>query len=588
MAKFSQESLELLREKIDLFTVLSSHLSFKKQGGKYVALCPFHEERTPSFMLRQGESHYHCFGCGAHGDAIQFLMQFLRLSFAEAVETLAEIFQVSMEKRETTERKGPGRARLKDTLDSAARFYQYYLLHAPEGRKALTYLYDRGIDLKFIQAFRLGCSPERSGVFAKYMQAKNISQECLMQTGMLRNKGTRNYDTFSHRIMIPILDRSGAVIGFSARKFSDRITGAKYINTQETPLFKKSQVLFGLGWARKAIIQTRSVLIVEGQFDALRLLYSGFDNAVASQGTAFTQEQVRILISLGVETVFLAFDADKAGQNSTQKVGCSLQKEGIDVFVVDLPLGEDPDSLLQEQGPDHWKSLIEKARDYLTFLYEKKEQEVPILSPASKTKIVTEIADMIRSWDSPLLVHESLRRLSQLASVPEWTLCSKEPGRSQASLPKTLDKSPLDPNQVLEADFLRPLFLLGSSEPDWLRIAERNLAPEQLSHPSAQRLYALCKEELRKNFPLELLAIHSKIREEDRNFWDHLLEKRIDPEKAFSHFLESIQKILERRWMEQREEIKNKIMKAQFEEDEALALAKQFDDLKKAPPKVLT
>src|SRR3990167_1724779 len=239
MGTFSRESLELLRSRIDLVEVLNPYVKLQRAGAAYKALCPFHDERTPSFVIQKGDSHYHCFGCGAHGDAIQFLMSHLRMNFLEAVETLAEKFQIQLEEAKSGDfQKGPSKILLKEALEKAADFYHFFLLHTLEGHAALDYLYNRGIDLDFIRKFQFGLAPKASGIFFKAMREEKFQDAILEEAGLL----SKGREFFSDRITIPIRDAVGAVIGFSARKYRIDTFGGKYINTSETPLFKKSKI----------------------------------------------------------------------------------------------------------------------------------------------------------------------------------------------------------------------------------------------------------------------------------------------------------------------------------------------------------
>ncbi len=214
MPIFSKESLETLRQKIDLVDVLSSHIDLKRAGASYKALCPFHDEKSPSFMVQKGDTHYHCFGCGAHGDAISFLMTYQKMNFNDAVESLAQRFSVPLEIVEG-EAKGPNKAVLKEALDLASRFFHFYLLHTDEGHEALRYLYSRGLDLPFIQHFQIGLSPKAPGALRKVLHSKFVRDETLQEVGLIvpgKEGGWRDF--FHERITFPICDASGAVIGF--------------------------------------------------------------------------------------------------------------------------------------------------------------------------------------------------------------------------------------------------------------------------------------------------------------------------------------------------------------------------------------
>lgn len=587
MGTFSRESLELLRSRIDLIEVLSPYLKIQRSGASYKALCPFHEEKSPSFVIQKGDSHYHCFGCGAHGDAIQFLMTHLRMSFLEAVESLAEKFHVQLEEVQGEDRpKGPSKTLLKDALEKASHFYHFMLLHTMEGHGALEYLYSRGIDLDFIRLFQIGLAPKTPQLFIKTMGEQKISPAVLEEAGLM----SKGREFFADRITIPIRDAVGAIIGFSARKYKLDTFGGKYINTPETPLFKKSKVLFGLSFSRKQIAKDRRALIVEGQFDALRLIYAGYNWTVAGQGTAFGEEQAKELIQLGVRQVYLALDGDTAGQEAAVKIGNIFQKEGIEVLVVSLPEKCDPDLILQEKGPQEWQKRLDTSVDYLTFLVAHLSKTINVQSPAGKNELVQSIAKKIREWDHPLMVHESLRKLARLTQTPESIIGTAEENIPQVYIKRSASVTfnEIDPDRILEADLLRWLFLMGESCPQFVAIAEKNLTPEHFRIVAARNLYEKYIAATKEGKPRDLLTLAIDLdRAEQQLFLAEVLQKRVNREKAEACLLETVQKILERHWMYQREEIKLKIYSGKCTEAEVLDLARQFDQLKKVRPQVM-
>lgn len=586
MGAFSKESLELLRSRIDLIEVLSPYLKLQRSGASYKGLCPFHEEKTPSLIIRRGDSHYHCFGCGAHGDAIQFLMTHLRMSFLEAVENLAERFHVQLEEVQDDARpKGSPKAALKDALERACRFYQFYLLHTLEGHAALDYLYSRGITLDFINQFQLGLAPKIPQLFLKAMWEQKISNAILEEAGLYRS----GKEFFSDRITIPIQDAVGAVIGFSARKYKTDTFGGKYINTPETLLFKKSKLLFGLHCSRKTIAKDRRALIVEGQIDALRLIYAGFNWTVAGQGTAFGEDQAQELIHLGVKQVVLALDGDTAGREATIKIGNIFQKEGIEVLVVQLPENCDPDVMLQERGPEEWQKRMDASIDYLTFLVAHMSKTLNTESPAGKNELVQSIAKRIREWDHPLMVHESLRKLAKLTQTPESMIGTPEQNTPQVYIKRSasVTLTEIDPDRILEADLLRWLFLMGESLPNLVTIAEANLKLEHFRVLAGRSLFEKYLAAAKENRPRDLLTLAIDLEKaEQQLFLAEILQKRVNREKAVVLFIETVQRMLERHWMHQREEIKLKIYSGTCSETEVLELAKQFDQIKKARPQV--
>jgi len=584
MGTFSKDSLELLKSRIDLVEVLSPYMKLQRSGAAYKGLCPFHEEKSPSLIIQRGDSHYHCFGCGAHGDAIQFLMTHLKMSFVEAVENLADRFHVQLEEVKGDDKpKGPPKAALKDALERACQFYQFYLLHTMEGHGALDYLYSRGITLDFINQFQLGLAPKIPQIFLKSMWEQKISNAVLEEAGLF----TKGREFFSDRITIPIRDAVGSVIGFSARKYKTDTFGGKYINTSETPLFKKSKVLFGLSFSRKTIAKERKALIVEGQIDALRLIYSGYNWTVAGQGTAFGEDQAKELIHLGVRQVFLALDGDSAGQEAAVKIGSIFQKEGIDVLVLTLPEKCDPDLVLQEKGPEEWQKLIDKSVDYLTFLVAHMSKTINTQSPAGKNEFVQSIAKRIREWDHPLMVHESLRKLARLTQTPESIIGSPEQNVPQVHIKRSASVTftEVDPDRILEADLLRWLLLMGESCAELLPIAEANLTLQHFRIAASRSLYEKYLAATRENKPRDLLSLAIDLEQaEQQIFMAEILQKRVNRERAVACFVETVQRMLERHWMYQREEIKLKIFSGTCSESEVLDLARKFDEIKKARP----
>ncbi|MBS4163982.1 DNA primase [Candidatus Protochlamydia amoebophila] len=589
MPIFNKESLENLRQRVDLVEVLSSHIELKRSGASYKGLCPFHDEKSPSFIVQKGDSHYHCFGCGAHGDAIQFLMSHQKLSFAESVESLAQRFQVHLELVEDREeKKGVTKAFLKLALETASQFFHYCLLYSEEGHEALNYLYNRGIDLDFICHFQVGLAPKTAGIFRKFMHAKGIKDDSLLEAGLLSmNKDGQVREFFNDRILFPIHHHSQGVIGFSGRKYKEETFGGKYINTPETSLFKKSRVLFGLNYSRRRIAKERKAIIVEGQIDALRLIQMGFNLTVAGQGTAFGEGHVQELINLGVNQVFLALDSDLAGQEATSKIGHLFQKEGIEVRIVQLPVGGDPDSFLREQGPEAFLELLKNSSDYLNFLIKHLSQDLNLDSPAAKNELVQKATKLIREWDHPLMVHETLRKLAHLMKVPEEII-----GVGKNHLPNIYIKKSasvgaqtIDPDRILETDLLRWLLLLGQEQTKLVEIVRTNLVKEDFRVAICQKIYDIYRNNYENQRSCDLLSLAIDLDDaEGQLVLSDLLQKKVNKEKAEQLLIETVKKILDRNWMHKREEIKIKVQSGHCSDDEVMELIKQFDELKRNPP----
>lgn len=362
-----------------------------------------------------------------------------------------------------SEPRGPRKAEVKEALLQACGFYHFYLLHSRGTRGIALSRQARGLSLEFIKRFQLGFAPRHSGLFLPAMHAKGFNDEVLAAAGLLRQRedGSRR-DFFTDRITFPICDPTGAVIGFSARKYREETFGGKYINTTETLLFKKSRVLYGMNECRRRIMKESQAIIVEGQLDALSLIFSGLNLAVAALGTAFGEGHVSELV--GVKRVFLALDADKAGIEAARKVGDLFQRRGIEVQVVRLPIGSDPDGVIRAEGIEGFIRYMESAQDYLAFLVEVASLTKDLRSPAAKSQLIQELSEQIRQWDNPVMVHESLRRLAHLVQVPEELVNSTQIAASQYLIRKSASAGLLeiDPDRILESDLLRWLIVSGT------------------------------------------------------------------------------------------------------------------------------
>lgn len=589
MPIYSKDSLETLRQRIDLVEVISPHVDLNRSGSAYKGLCPFHDEKTPSFMIQKGDHSYHCFGCGAHGDAIHFLMAYLKLSFSDAVENLAERFHVHLDTVEgKNEYKGPSKKLLKEALEKASRFFHFYLLHTPDGHRVMEYLFKRGISTDFIRQFHIGLAPNQPGMLRKILHEQGISDEVMLTSGLLAARSSGGYrDFFSDRITFPIHHSSGAVIGFSARKYKEETFGGKYVNTSETPLFKKSRVLFGLNHCRRRIAKERQVIIVEGQIDALRLIHEGYNFSVAGQGTAFGEGHLQELINLGVSQVYLALDSDEAGMEAAAKIGNLFQREGVEVHLVTLPPGSDPDSFLREEGCDKFQKLLENSQDYLDYIVEYHARAININTPAGKNELVQTLTKQIRGWKHSLMIHESLRKLANLLQIPEHIIGVGQEYSPNIHIRKSasIGLQTVDPTRILESDFLRWLFLMGGQVPQLVAIADKNIQASDLNDLSCRRVYRAYLQRAHNNLHCDVLSLIEE--EEDQELLSSIMEKKVNFERAEEHFIETVQKILDRNWMEQREEIKRKIQSGQCSDEEALVLLKKFDELKVAQPKAI-
>lgn len=590
---YDSDSLAALRQKIDLVALLQTHLNLKRAGSVYRSLCPFHDEKSPSFMIKSGDSHFHCFGCGAHGDGIDFLMRFLGLSFSQSVETLAESLGVHLEKQRAEQEdhlKGTSRRRLKDCLGQAARFFHFWLLASQEGEQARQYLLSRQIDKKFIERFQIGLAPERGGILRRFLRDQTFSEKEMKMSGLI-SEGGREF--FLNRILFPIKDPLGHPIAFSGRKFHDETFGGKYINSPDTPLFRKSNVLFGLSESRRQMAKERRAVIVEGQLDTLRLIEAGLAFACAPLGTAFAEGHVQQLQKLGVNSAILVFDGDAAGHQATEKTGHLCLKHGLDVRVVSLPEGVDPDALICSKGLGAFEKFVEKALDFVDYLFHK-AGDWSLVSPAAKQGFLKETVHEICQWQQPILVHESLRRLAYLANIPQSALMSqlskKAPytkRKAQTILPTKEQIKPFEPEKAIETEFIASLLhlLQRNQHRAWLDVVQRALSVSDLWIKAAAKAYQLIEKLSEKESSLSLSTlIEASQDQEVIQLFQEIGEKKSPPERIERQMESSISTILRRNWMMRREMIKKEIQSGVLSDEIAMQKAGELAKMIASPP----
>lgn len=584
---FTQESLEQLRRTVDLVELLREYLQLKSVGSAYKALCPFHEEKTPSFIVQKGDSHYHCFGCGAHGDAIAFLMQHSGLSFRQAVELLARRFSILLDYEKQEDRESQDSlTSLKRALQEAHQFYQFCLLHTPEGEQALSYLYDRGYGFSFVKKFALGLSLSSSSPFFRYMRNHSFSEESLEKVGLYkRDQKGKLHEFFSGRILFPIENGTRELCGFSGRSFHKESFGGKYINSPETPLFKKSHLLYGMPYARKKILREKRAFLVEGQLDALSMIDAGWENTLSALGTSFGENHVREIGRLGVTEVILGFDNDRAGQEAMRKVGDLFQKEGVAVFILSLAKGEDPDSCLCSRGREGLQRAVDGKHSYLSFLVELLSEKYSIDTPSGKQQLIGEISSQIQSWKWAVMRHESLRCLARLMGVPEETVLSPEhatPSLSQVSTQSvgSIHRKVERGGEELEADFLRWILLGRDEFPHFFPRAMQKIAPHHLSFPPYREIYALSLQLEREGEEAHFIQVATKVESaETRLVFSRLVEKKIDWSRAEELFEKTLIALLDCFFLRERESIRQKLAQSHLGEEEKRQLIGQFDQL---------
>jgi DNA primase len=416
MALISEESLERVKQAVDIVEVISAHTDLRRQGARWVGLCPFHEERTPSFSVDAQEKLYHCFGCGVGGDTIKFVEEKEGLGFAEAVELLADRYGVELQREKEdprAEARRQQRRRLGDLLDRTAGFYAHYLWDSEEAGRARAYLAERGLGEEALRAFGVGYAPSAWDVVLLRGQRAGFKVDELRAVGLAqKGRSGGEYDRFRERIMFPIRDRRGRTLGFGGRAMrSDQ--GAKYVNTAETDFFHKSQMLYGIDLAKEAIAKSGRVVVVEGYTDVLALHQAGVGEAVGVMGTAITEEQVAALSGM-VDEVVLALDADSAGQEAMLRAQRVAAGRKMRLRVAAMPAGEDPAEMIAaEGGAERFRELVEGAVDLPAFQVGLVLDGTDVSSPAERDRALGEVAPILAGMGEGASRDDLVRRVAE-------------------------------------------------------------------------------------------------------------------------------------------------------------------------------
>lgn len=494
---------EEIRAASDIVEVIRGYVPLRKLGGNFVALCPFHREKTPSFHVNPTRQTFHCFGCHAGGDVFEFVQQYERLTFVEALRRLAERAHIPLEFEEA----GPAREernlrdRLREVHEQLTRRWQAILRHEPAGQAGRDYLARRGVPEEAVVRFRLGYAPPGWADTVDWAHQQGFDPGLMEKGGLIlrSERGDGWYGRFRGRLMFPIADPQGRVIGFSGRVIEGDEKTAKYVNSPETPLFTKGRVIYGLDRARRAMLDAGMAVICEGQLDTIACHLAGLENAVAPQGTALTADQCRIL-GRHVEEVVLCFDSDPAGQKAAVRSVDDLLASGLAIRVATVPAPHDPDSFIKEHGGDAFRALIDGAKGFFEFLLDYFATTHDPRTDRGRLAVVRGMAEFVAKTGNPVMADTVIRRTSErLGLNPEAVRRDfRQHARSKAA-------SRVEENEEADAvaageeasQLPRPsgpemwlLRILLSSD-DLVPWAEEHLDPEWVQHPLVREVVRL-------------------------------------------------------------------------------------------------
>jgi len=523
--RIPHEFIDELLARTDIVEIIHPRVALRKAGKDYQACCPFHNEKTPSFTVSPDKQFYHCFGCGAHGTAIGFLMEFDHQEFHEAVEELARQAGMAMPADEgTSQRRGPDSRPLYAILDQAAQLYQRELRQHPQSGRAVDYLKGRGLSGRIAAAFGLGYAPPGWDHLLGRLGRTDSEREQLLRAGLIIEQDGRVYDRFRDRIIFPIRDRRGRVIGLGGRLLGEG--KPKYLNSPETPIFHKGRELYGLFEALKARHQPERLLVVEGYLDVIALAQYGIDYAVATLGTATTAEHLRLLLPQAPELVF-CFDGDRAGREAAWKAleTCLPQASGQqEIRFLFLPEEEDPDSLVRQEGATAFVQRLRQAKPLSEFLFEHLAEGIDLNSLDGRARLGSLLSPHLARLPPGLLrdlLRERLSRLLGVALPPLASLPAQSPRRQRRGPDRPTPQRPAStPLRLAIALLLQHPRLAAAIAPlpaEW----------RQLDNPGARLLERL-QETLGQAPTLSSGALLERWREEESfQILNHLADPRL-------------------------------------------------------------
>ncbi len=502
-----EEVINEIKYRNDIETVISPYVNLKRRGKNLVGLCPFHNEKTPSFTVYPENGSFYCFGCGIGGDVFSFVRQIENLDYVEAVKLLAERSGVVLPQDGYDDSMQKLKNNVFEINRETAKFYHSYLM-SPQGKWALDYLTERGLSVSTVKHFGLGAAPDSWDSLINHLKQKGFTLPDMIQANVVgKSQRGSYYDRFRKRVMFPIINIRGKVIGFSGRAMpGEDKSGAKYVNTSDTPVYKKSENLFAMNFAKNYCDER--IILVEGNMDVISLHQAGFQNTVAALGTSFTAEQAKLL-SRYTKEIVLMLDADSAGQKAIKRAGEILQHTGLEVRVVLLPDGKDPDEYIKKHGAARFKALIEGAVSEIEYKLLTAAEGIDTGSDDGKLQYISRAVEIIADSDDIITRDLYIGRLSDKYGVSRTALETKikdiqriknrrrEKREFENIVHPKFDRTDVNPEKrfyPLAAAAEESVIAILMQHPDFLNTATERLQPEDMLTAVNRRIYKnLCE-----------------------------------------------------------------------------------------------
>ena len=597
MGTIPSETIEQIAAANDIVEIIGSYFPLKRAGANFKALCPFHQEKTPSFMVSPSRQTFHCFGCGAGGSVFRFVVDYEHVDFPTAVRKLAARAGITVVEKSggraagDEDRQRELRQRLLKLHAEAAQWFHENLIKREVGKAAREYLRSRGITVEIAKRWQLGYALDEWDAFGSSARSRGYDVRDLIASGLVKVKddsdstgtqrsvraqgaahATASYDRFRGRIMFPICNDVGEVIAFSGRLLQDKEGAAKYLNSPETALFRKGSVLFGLDKSKRALIEADCAVVCEGQLDLISLFESGITNVVAPQGTAFTEAQARVLKRF-VNEVVLCFDADAAGQKAAERSLDALLQNDLIVRMAEMPAGEDPDSLVRREGKTAFEKRIADARDFFDYWIERETANVDLNSLSAKMEVARTLAEIVSHVHDLVMRGEIISKMSARLAVSASAFA--------ALVPKQVRKGPSEVTTERREQLVPPndiallciLALRSEEAHEFLRAQSWREVLSQL--PSTYFLERILESEVRPNDSASLSAFLASLEPEEEDIISGWLHLKTPPNSVAVPWLRLRQAALRR----QLDIAKDRLRLPELSTGDVINLQKQILDL---------
>jgi DNA primase len=587
MGSIPTQTIEQVAAANDIVEVIGSYFPLKRAGSTWKALCPFHQEKSPSFTVNPQRQIFKCFGCGEGGGVFKFVGLYEHISFPEAVKKLAARAGIPVieERGSNTQddRQHEARQTLLKLHAEAAEWFQENLLKREFAAPARAYLKTRGITPAVAKSWQLGYAPESWDACLKWALDRGYTRWALLQSGLVKLRDEERtdgevYDRFRGRLMFPICNDVGEVIAFSGRILQSEKESAKYLNSPETPLFRKGSILFGLHKTKRGLIEAESAVVCEGQLDLITLFEAGLTNVVAPQGTAFTEGQARILKRY-VNEVVLCFDADAAGEKAAERSLEPLLQHDLIVRVAEMPAGEDPDSLVRRDGAEAFAQRIASARDFFDFWIERAASTADLTNLSTKMQVARQLAETTARVHDPLMRNEVISKISARLGVAPSDFANLLPRTSRARLPNAPEwpARTVAPAPRHEIALLCLLALRETAARDFLLEQEWPDVIEET--PGTEMLGKILAADLRPDDPASLNLFLSTLTPEEESLVSGWLLQKMPPnaERVTREWWQALRLPALRRRLKSAE---SRMKLPQISAGEVVTLQKQVVDLR--------